>query len=72
MDEIVKKEEAWDIIHRYAVTLVNQFESDAYESFTVDVYRSKLEEIQTKKTVFMIWLQKFNQKIELERSMKTR
>lgn len=72
LDEIVKREEAWDIVHKFVVSLVDQFESDVYENYPFEVYRSKLEEIQTKKTVFMVWLQKFNQKIELERTMKRR
>ena len=70
LDEVVKKEEAWSIMHKFVVSLVNHFETESYENCPAEVYRSKLEEIQTKKTVFMVWLQKFNQKIELERIRK--
>jgi hypothetical protein len=70
LDEVVKKEEAWSIMHKVVVTLVGHFETEAYENSPAETYRAKLEDIQARKTVFMVWLQKFNQKIEMERNIK--
>jgi hypothetical protein len=70
LQDVVKREEAWSIIFKYAQGLAAHFESDAYEACSADVYRRHLEELQKKRTVFMVWLHKFNQKLELERSAR--
>ena len=70
LDEVVQKEEAWSIISQYVRNLMSHFETDQYENSQVELYRNLLEEVQKKKTVFMVWLQKLNQKLELEKKMK--
>jgi hypothetical protein len=58
LQDVVKREEAWSIIFKYAQGLAAHFESDAYEACSAE------------RTVFMVWLHKFNQKLELERSAR--
>ena len=70
LDVVVQKEEAWAIISQFVRNLMSHFETDRYENSSVEVYRNQLEEVQKKKTVFMVWLQKLNQKLELEKKMK--
>ncbi len=67
LEEDVQKEEAWTIVAKYVRNLSAHFESEQYENSSVEFYRQQLEEAQKKKTVFMVWLTKFNQKRELEK-----
>ena len=66
LDDVVRDEEAWSIVAKFVRDLSNEFETDRYENSPVELYRKTLEEVQNKKTVFMVWLQRFNQKKELE------
>jgi molecular chaperone DnaK (HSP70) len=71
LDPVVKQEEAWSIVVQYVQDVCSHFESDRYENSEVEYFRGQLEEVQKKKAVFMVWLQKFNKKLELE-SLKSR
>lgn len=66
LGEVVQREEAWTIISKYVWDLCNSFETEEYDSASLEFYRGHLDEVQKKKKVFMIWLHKFNQKLELE------
>jgi len=67
----VQREEAWSIVVQFVQEVCSDFETESYENSEVEYFRNRLEEVKKKKAVFMIWLQKFNQKMELE-SLKSR
>lgn len=71
LSPIVKQEEAWSIVVQFVQDMCSHFETERYENSEVDYFKGQLEEVQKKKAVFMVWLQKFTKKLELE-SLKTR